>query len=641
MPFTKFSNLDFAQIKTSIKDYLRANSNFTDFDFEGSNFSILIDVLAYNTYMTAFNANMIANEAFLDSAVIRDNVVSLARTIGYVPRSRVAAQAKISFSVNVAQQTPTITLQPGVVCVGNESNSRYIFSIPDDITVSVIDGVANFNNITVYQGNFITQRFTVNASLDQRFILDNEGIDTSTLNVYVRGPSNSGVGTKFKLIDNILNIDRNSETYLLQEVPDERYELLFGDGYFGKKLENDSVVTATYIQTSGKIGNGAANFVYQGTLRNAFGSIIIPQNRITLTTNEVARNGDDIESVSSIKYFAPRLYSSQYRAVTTKDYEAIIANQIYPNTESISVIGGEELDPPEFGTVVISIKPKNGTSVSEFDKEQILSKLKQYSLAGINARIVDLKILYIEIDSSIYYNDNQIGSVETLKSSVITNLNLYASSLSSTRVDGRFKYSKLLSVIDNTDRSITSNITKLIIRRNLSAITNQFSQYELCFGNRFHVNRDGYNIKSTSFSIRTESVGGGIREIDNCYFTDTPNTDLTTGVISVVTPSSVVGEPPVVIVPSAGKVDYVKGEIVINTIYFTKTNNPNNIIEMQAYPESNDILALKDLYLVFDVSKSKINMIKDVISSGDDVSGVLFSKDSFRSSYSNGSLQRS
>jgi hypothetical protein len=640
MPFTKFNNLDFDQIKTSIKDYLRANSNFTDFDFEGSNFSIIIDTLAYNTYINSFNANMIVNESFLDSATVRDNVVSLARTIGYVPRSKVSSIANISFDILTTDNTPTLTLQAGLVCVGNIEKTNFIFSIPENITVSVINGVASFRNISIYQGSLLVKEFTVDGSVDQRFVLDNEGIDTSTLSAYVKGPNDTGIGKKYSLIDNIINIDKDSEAYLIQEVPDERYELLFGDGIFGKKLENGSIITTTYIQTNGKSGNGASNFAYQGTLRNSFGNLVRPTNRIIVTTNSPSRNGDDIESINSVKYFAPRLYSSQYRAVTSRDYEAIISNQIYPNTESLSVIGGEELDPPEFGTVVISIKPKNGVLISDFDKQQILSKLKQYSMAGIRARIVDLKILYIEIDSSIYYNENQVSNVESLKSNVINSLNLYGNSIELNKFGGRFKYSKLLSTIDNTDRSITSNITKVRIRRDLRAVVNQFSQYELCYGNRFYVREGGFNIKSTGFTIRIEEFGGQVTETEICYFVDKPNDDMKTGVISVVKPSEKLEDPPIVVIPSAGIVDYEKGEIIINTIYFVSTEKPNNIIEIQAYPDSNDVIGLKDLYLVFDMSKSQINMVKDVIASGDDISGVVFSKDSFRSSYSNGSLQR-
>ena len=243
MPFTKFTNLDFDQIKTSIKDYIRANSDFTDFDFEGSNFSVLIDTLAYNTYITAFNSNMIVNESFLDSATVRENVVSLARNIGYVPRSRTAAQATVSFDVTTASNTPTLTLQAGLVCVGTSDNSSYVFSIPETITTvttqqtdtsgNIISSTGSFNDIVVYQGTYLTKSFTVDGSLDQRFILENSFIDTSTIKVYIKGLSDTGLGKEYRKVDNILNITDTSETYLIQEVTDERYELLFGDGIFG------------------------------------------------------------------------------------------------------------------------------------------------------------------------------------------------------------------------------------------------------------------------------------------------------------------------------------------------------------------------------------------------------------------------
>jgi hypothetical protein len=640
MPFTKFTNLDFDQIKTSIKDYLRANSTFTDFDFEGSNFSVLIDTLAYNTYITAFNSNMVVNESFLDSATLRENVVSLARNIGYVPRSRTAAKAQISFNVSTGSSSRTMTLQAGLVCVGTSDNTSYTFSVPENISTKIVDGTASFNNINVYQGTFLTKQFVVDGSLDQRFLLDNSYIDTSTIVAYVKGISDTGLGREYSLVDNILNIDRSSEIYLLQEVQDEKYELLFGDGYFGKKLDNGAVITVTYIVTNGKDGNGASKFSFSGSLRDssdATDAIIIPSNTVAITTNQKSQNGSDIESIDSIKYFAPRVYESQYRAVTARDYESII-KKIYPDTESVAVVGGEELDPPEFGTVTISIKPKNGTYVSDFNKSSILSKLKQYSLSGINQKIIDLKILYVEVDSSIYYNSSQISTSNSLKAKIESSLSNYASSVDMNKFGGRFKYSKVLQVIDNTDSSITSNITKVRIRRDLKTLTNQFAQYELCFGNKFHINPAGFNIKSTGFKISIDP--------DTVYLTDVPNKtssgDLDgsgMGILSIV--KSLSDGTNRVVVKSAGTIDYTKGEIKLGTINIISTSLSDSIVEIQAYPESNDVVGLKDLYLTFDLSKSSINMVRDVISSGDDVSGVVFSRDYYTSSYSNGELKRS
>jgi hypothetical protein len=628
MPFTKFTNLDFDQIKTSIKDYLRANSTFTDFDFEGSNFSVLIDTLAYNTYITAFNSNMIVNESFLDSATLRENVVSLARNIGYVPRSRTAAKALVSFNVPVTSNTSVVTLPAGLVCVGSVDNTSYTFSIPDDISANVVNGVASFNSIDAYQGTFLTKQFIVDGSLDQRFILNNSFIDTSTISVYVRGINDSGLGVEYFSVDNILEVNSNSKIYLLQEVQDEKYELLFGDGLIGQKLENNSVITVNYIVTDGEEGNGASSFSFAGSIRNAEGATI-NIGSVSITTNQSSQNGSEIESVDSVKYFAPRIYSSQYRAVTSRDYEAII-KKIYPNTESVAVVGGEELIPPQFGTVLISIKPKNGTFVSDFNKQQIKNKLRQYSISGINQEIIDLKLIYVEIDSSIYYNYNQVSSLESLKTKVINSLTEYSKSVDLNSFGGRFKYSKVLQIIDNTDTSITSNITKVKIRRDLKALINQFTQYELCFGNQFHINPLGLNIKSTGFKISGEP--------ETVYLTDVPNDDKKSGVISVVKPLSDGSSR--VVVKSAGTVDYIKGEITLGPLNIISTSKSNDIIEIQAFPESNDVVGLRDLYLNFSIEKSTINMVRDVIASGDEISGTAFVKDYYTSSYSNGNLIR-
>ena len=647
MPFTQFSSLDFDEIKAQIKDFLRSNSNFTDFDFEGSNFSVIIDTLAYNTYINAFNANLLANESFLDSATIRENVVSLARNIGYVPRSRTAATATVRISdINVGatsdSTTKFLTLRAGLVCVGASENTTYRFSLPDNITSTRIKDIggtsfAQFDDpITIHEGTFLTRTYRASSAVDQRFIIDSTGIDSSTIRVFVSGPNDTSLGRQYRMIDNILNIDKNSEIFLSQEVQDEKYEIMFGDGLFGRKLENNSVITVRYIVTDGSTGNGASNFSFQGTFTKSDGTIFTPTESVSVTTVTNASNGAEVEDVSSIKYFAPRLYSAQYRAVTPRDYEAIIGT-IFPQTESVAVVGGEELDPPQFGKVQISIKPKNGTFVSDFDKSQIKNRLKNYSIAGINSEIVDLKVLYVEIDTNVYYNSAQISSASDLRTRIVNGLNGYAGNVEINKFGGRFKYSKVITLIDRIDNGITSNITKVIIRRDLKALLNQFAQYELCFGNRFNINPAGYNIKSTGFTIQGFS--------DTAYLTDVPNKNISgnldgshMGTLSVVTKNN--RNEQRVIVKDAGVVDYKKGEVILNTINITSTVNENNIIEVQAFPESNDVVGLKDLYLNFDVSKSTINTIKDVIASGEDVSGVVFQRDFYTSSYSNGDLER-
>ena len=620
MPFTKFTNLDFDQIKTSIKDYLRANTNFTDFDFEGSNFSVLIDTLAYNTYITAFNSNMIVNESFLDSATLRENVVSLARNIGYVPRSKSAAKATVTFSIGTSVAEGQLILKAGLVCVGGVENTTYTYSVPQDITTNIISNVATFENVDVFQGIYLTKQFTIDTSTNQRFILNNADIDTSTIVVKV--------GTReYKQIDNIVKVDSASEIYLLQEIADERYELLFGDGIIGKKLENGDVIQVSYITTQGSAGNGPAVFSYSGTTTDSTDSIVNSTSTVNVTTVSKASGGGDIESIESVKYFAPRTYAAQNRAVTARDYEAIVQT-VYPETESVTVIGGEELDPPQFGKVLISIKPKNGYALSDFKKTELLNDLKQYTVSGINQEIIDLKLLYVEIDSDVFYDSSRVSNVLDLKTNITSTLTNYSKSVDLNKFGGRFKYSKTIRLIDDVDNAITSNITRVRMRRNLNCILNTYAQYELCFGNKFYKRIDGYNIKSTGFRIQGE--------IETVYFVDVPSEDSDIGILSAVKPTV---EPDTfeIVEKSIGTVDYSTGEVIVNTINITSTELADGVIEIQAYPDSNDVIGLKDLYLVFDVSKSKINMVKDTIASGEQISGVNYP---VRSSYSNGKLTR-
>ena len=619
MPFTKFTNLDFDQIKTSIKDYLRANSDFTDFDFEGSNFSVLIDTLAYNTYITAFNSNMVVNESFLDSASLRENVVSLARNIGYVPRSRTAAKAKISFTIDTSTTASQLILKAGLVCVGAVDNTQYVFSVPSDVSTNIVNNQATFSDLEVCQGTYLTKEFVADNSQDQRFILNNSNIDTNTIVVRV--------GTReYKQVDNIINVNKESEIYLLQEVADEKYELLFGDGIIGKKLSTGDVITVSYIVTDGTDGNGPSLFSYAGTTTDSNGILINPTNTVSVTTTQSSSGGGDIEQVSSIKYYAPRVYSSQYRAVTARDYEAII-QQVYPSTESVSVVGGEELNPPEFGKVLISIKPKNGFSISDFAKNQILNDLKQYTVSGVKQELVDLKLLFVEIESDVFYDSSKVVDIASLRTNITSALEQHASRVEMNKFGGRFKYSKVLQIIDNVDTAITSNITKVKMRRNMNCITNTFAQYEICFGNKFFKKLDGASIKSTGFKIADDP--------DTVYFLDVPNeTDI--GILSIVKPTL---DPDTfeVVKKSIGTIDYKKGEIIVNTINIVSTELPDNVVEIQATPDSNDVIGLQDLYLIFDISKSTINMVKDTIASGEQISGVNFP---VKSSYLNGKITR-
>jgi len=635
MALVNFTNLDFDQIKSSIVDYLKSNSDFTDYNFEGSNLSTIIDVLAYNTYITSYNANMLSNEVFIDSATLRENVVSLARNIGYVPRSRTAARANISFFVDtssLSNNPVTITLRKGIVCTSSSSfgSESYTFSIPQDITVPVVNDIALFENVEVYEGTYLTQNFTVNTSdLNQKFILDNANIDTSLITVTVKDTQASTATKTFTLSNSILNVTSTSKIFFIQEIEDQRYELIFGDGYFGQKLENLNYITANYVVTNGPTANGVSSFTFNGRLVDNNGNVVTSDLSL-ITTNLVSQGGNEIESVNSIKNYAPKVYSTQNRAVTSSDYEAIIP-QIYPEAESVSVFGGEELTPPKYGKVFITIKPYNGSFIPNIVKDNIRNSLRKYSVAGIVTEILDLKYVYIEFNSSVYYNTNLSSSPESLKTKILNNTSIFANSPDMNKYGAKFKYSKFLKLIDDSSDAITSNITTVGIRRDVSPEINKFVEYSIKFGNSLHVkNNEGFNIKSSGFLI------AGIT--NTVYITDIPNADLKTGKIVFFTLES---ETQFNIVrTSAGTINYETGDIKLNAVNIISTSKlslGNPIIEVSATPKSNDVVGLQDLYLSLDINNSMVNMVSDTISSGADVSGSTYTS---TSSYSNGNLVR-
>ena len=610
MSFNQFTNLDFADLRAQIKDYLRVNSDFADFDFEGSNFSTLIDLLAYNSYITAYNTNMAVNECFLDSATLRENVVSLARNIGYVPRSSRSAQAIVNFSVDLStNDTKVVTLKAGQVAVGNQSGSNYIFSIPDDFVATTGDNnFAIFNNLRLYEGIYLQKQFKIDYSKpNQRFILPNANIDTTSIRVKVSSTTNE----IYTLYDNILKVDSTSKLFLIQEIEDEQYEILFGDGIIGKKPPAGGIVTVTYIVTNGKLGNGAKNFSFVGILKDDTNSTVSTGISI-LTTVQKAEMGDNVEDISSIKYLAPRIYSSQYRAVTANDYTGIIPF-VYPNVESVTAYGGEELEPPEYGKVFISIKPKNGSFLSQITKDDISRQLKQYSIAGIKPEIIDLKYLYIELDTSVYYNNNATSDATELISSVTRTLTTYSNSADINSFGGRFKYSKIVGLIDDSARGVTSNITRVKMRRDIVPELNTFATYELCYGNAFYDQPNGYGVRSSGFTV--SGVDGIL------YLGDIPTAGTTVGKLVFF---KLVNNLPLIVKNDAGTVDYLHGEINLDVVNITGATLESGLIEVEAIPDSNDVIALKDLYLQLDVSNSTVKALPDVVSSGENTSATSY-----------------
>ena len=640
MPLVNFANLDFDQVKTSLREYLKSNSNFTDYDFEGSNLSSILDVLAYNTYITSYNANMVANEVFIDSSTLRENVVALARNIGYVPKSRKSALATVTFEVDTSSITPspsTITLKKGVVAssTGGFAGQSFVFSILEDVTVPVFDGVATFNELPIHEGVLLESNFTKSSrNLNQKYILPNAGIDTDLIRVTVRSSQFTTAATKYSLQDSLFEINPESKVYYLQEISDERYELIFGDGVFGQALEEGAYVTANYIVTNGDAANGVSGFNFAGRLtytRNGV-EFNVTSGVSLLTPSIIASGGSNIETVESIKKFAPRIYAAQNRALTSNDYETIIPSKIYPETESISVFGGEELVPPQYGKVFISIKPTFGDYLPNLIKENIKMRLKKYSVAGIVPEILDLKYLYLESDTKIYYNTNLANTSELVSTLVQNNVTKYAESTELNKYGARFKYSKFLKVIDDSHESVTSNITTIQMRRDLRVTLNALVEYQIGFGNSFYIKRmSGYNIKTSAF--RVDGIGTDV------YISDIPNSDRETGELFLFSVPSINSTSPTILRRNVGTIDYKRGVLTLNPINVLsgKTKTGQTIIEISGSPVSNDVVGLQDLYLQLDIANSNFETVTDEIASGVDPSASNYI---VSSSYANGVLVR-
>ena len=643
MTLKNFTNLDFDQIKQSLKDYLQNNSNFTDYDFEGSNLSTILDVLAYNTYITSYNANMISNEVFIDTATLRENVVALARNIGYVPRSKKSSRALVTFFADISSVTPSpsnLTLRKGPVAVVNApfGQQSFVFNIPEDKTVPVFDGIAEFNDLEVFEGTVLDQTFTYSSrNKFQKYILPNTGIDLDTLVVKVKPSAASTVSIKYQRHDNLFDedsgsiINGNSNIYFLQEVSSEQYELIFGDGIFGKALQDGNVIEVSYIVTNGDAANGVNALNYAGSLyytRNSV-EIAVTTGISLITTPLSSSGGESIESVDSIRKFAPQIYATQNRALSANDFEVLIPNKIYPETESISVFGGEDLVPPQFGKVFISIKPRNGDFVPNLVKQNIKRDLKKYSVAGIVPEILDLKYLFIETNSKVYYNTNLAPSAAFVSTKVQRDITKYSESTELNKYGARFKYSKFLKVIDQSHESVTSNITTVEMRRDLRLATTETAEYAIDFGNQFHIrSMNGFNIRTSAFRVSNVNT--------DVYLYDVPDSSGERGQINLFSLNSG-SSTPVIQRRNIGVINYVTGRITLDPINIIsgKTKDNVQIMEISVAPESNDIIGLQDLYLRLD--SSVVDTVVDDISSGSDPSGSNYT---VTTSYSQGNIIR-
>ena len=608
MAFNQVNALEFNEIKAQIKDYLRSQDQFSDYDFEGSSLTVLLDVLAYNTYYTAVNANLAVNEGFLETAVLRENVVKLARMIGYTPKSARSAQCVVDVSVQTVVPYPkTVTINKGLVLnFTGLDNNNFVFSLGTDTTQSVdsTSGIATFTGVTLFEGVFLTDTFVKNINQRQRFILTNKNADTTSMRVEV---TSGTITERYLQATDITKIDSTSKVFFLEESEYEIPEILFGDGKVGKDLLNGDVISVSYSTSSGTGANGLKVFENIGTFRDNNSNTIT--SGITITATSFPDGGSRAETTESIKFAAPKFYSAFGRAVSTRDYEAILP-QIYPNIGSIACYGGEEAEPPEYGKVFLAIKPKNADKLSLSEKNVILKRLREYSVAAIQPTIIDPSILYIDIDTFVYFNPNVTRKeASQVKNAVLSSLTLLNSSGEFNKFGGKFKYSKLQGIIDRAETSITSNITRLKMRKNVTVELGARVNYKICYGNRI---KQGTSAKPCVYSSGFKVVGDDF----NTYYLN----DDGAGLLRLY---YVKGTGEFEYVDGLwGSVDYNMGEIVVNDLIISSTSVANNQLQIAASPESNDLISLRETYLTIGIDNTTVSVIEDTISSGSNLSGT-------------------
>ena len=598
MPYTQVANLDFDQIKSSLKEYMRAQTDFTDYDFDGSALSNMLDVLAYNTYYTAFNTNMVVNELYIDSATLRDNVIAIAKQLGYRPKSATSPTAYISFTVNYSNPTTDteLILRKGTGFTASYDNVLYNYVTAEDTKAQVSNDAAVFTNIPIREGTQVVQNFTVDTNnKSQKFILTNRNIDTNTISVRVY-PTGASFNEPYLLAENILGVDANSKVFFLDEIADERYELIFGDGVLGKKLDNNAVVNVSYITTTGPESNGVKTFVFSGVLENPNG---VSPNQFTVNIDSTiaSAGGEEIETTDKIKYNAPKTYGSQDRAVTADDYGAIVRN-IYPATSDIIIFGGEEQQPPDYGKVFIVLKPSDASYLTSLTKNDIVSKLQKYVVASVEPVIIDPAILHVEMNSKIYYNSLQTDQTPSqIRDKVIGSIQNYVDNSDTEKFKGTFRYSKFIGVIDDADRSINSNLTSLSMRRDFYPQLNSTFFYEVCYQNAFDSDCDDPVLSSTGFRVTEHPTY-------DVYLEDRDNK------IVLYRLDPVTGDK-VVLDKEVGDIDYVKGEIMLYNMTIIKGSYFDNRISLTVKPLSNDIKALREMYLDVDIANSSFVAYKE------------------------------
>ena len=609
------SDLDYDQIRNNLKLFLQNQSEYSDYDFEGSGMSVLLDLLAYNTHYLAYNANMLSNELYLDSADIRKNVVALAKQLGYTPTSVSSPSATIDITVNnVPTTTASITMVKGTTFTTTINQITYDFITNEDITATPTNGVYKFSNVRIYEGTSVTFQYTVDSSdVDQKFIIPNNQADTTTLKVKIQNSSSDTTTNTYTKSQTLTELNSTSKVYFLQEQGDGRFEVYFGDGVLGKALEDGNIVKLEYIVTNMKQANGASSFT--------LGSTVGGFTDVSVSTTSSAQGGSVAQSNNSIRFNAPLQYQSQNRAVTVKDYETL-TQTFYPNAESISAYGGEDAETPVYGSVYIGIVPKSGSTLTEATKQNIVDNLKKYNVASVTPVIVTPETTSIILTSNVKYNENATTKTgDTIRSNVITSIRNY-STTNLQKFEGLFRYSQLIQDIDDTDTSILSNITTLKIRKDFTPTIDSAITYQVYFRNALYNPHSGHN---TSAGGILESTGFKIQGSDNEMFLNDDgqgNIRMFYLVSGVKTYQN----------NTQGTINYVTGQVTLTSLNVASISNirgsTSSKIEITVNPNSNDVIPVRDQILEIDVANSNVTVESDSFASGTSDGGTTYTTSS-------------
>ena len=600
------ADFDFDIVKSNLKSFLQDQPEFSDYNFEGSGFAVLLDTLAYNTHYLGFNANMLANELFLDSADIRKNIVSLAKMLGYTPTSAKSPVANVDILLNNASGA-TVTMAKGTAFTTKVNDLNYQFVTNEDITMTPQDGVYKFSNVNVYEGTLATYRYTVDSTdVDQKFTIPNNNADTSTLKVIIQNSISDTTQTVYTLASGLKGLTDTSKAYFLQETDLGKFEVYFGDGVIGNKLSDGNIVILEYVVSNKEEANGASSFALSGSIGGF--------TNATITTNSVAQGGSEPETKESIRFNAPLQYTSQDRAVTTTDYETLVKS-IYPNVQSISAWGGEDDETPVYGVVKIAIKAKSGSTLTNTTKNSIITSLKPYNVASVRPEIVDPEVTSLVLVVNAKFNKQATAkTADTLKSDITTALTNYTTNTLSS-FDGIFRYSKVTGLIDDVDNSILSNITTVKMRKPFTPTLSSSTKYNVYFRNAIYNPHSGHQSVITSTGFK---VAGNNNEM---FFDDDGAGNLR--VYYLVSGIKTYHN------STQGTIDYATGQITINSLNVASISNirgsASSVIEITAVPSSNDIVPVRDQILEIDVSNSIVNVSEDTFVGGSSEAGVGYS----------------